>query len=256
MLRLENVSVAYGKHEALHDVTLDVEAGRTTVILGANGAGKTTLFKTIAGLVRPRARRAHPVRGPADRGRVAAPDRRCRHRAGARGTPPVRRHDRHRQPAHGRLHRHARADEAAAARKAARAVPAPRRTPGPAGQDHERRRAADAGDRPRADVGAEDAAARRAVARPGAAPGQGPVRDLAQHHAARAVGGAGGAERAPEPAVGAIASMCWRTATSCVRDRPAKSRKMRRSSRPISGCRTSGPSCRPLPRSAPSGRNC
>ena len=54
MLRLEHISVAYGKHEALHDVTLDAEAGRTTVILGANGAGKTTLLKTIAGLVRPR----------------------------------------------------------------------------------------------------------------------------------------------------------------------------------------------------------
>jgi branched-chain amino acid transport system ATP-binding protein len=52
MLRLENVSVAYGKHEALHGVTLEVPAARTTVILGANGAGKTTLLKTIAGLVR------------------------------------------------------------------------------------------------------------------------------------------------------------------------------------------------------------
>ena len=54
MLRLEHISVAYGKHEALHDVSLEAEAGRTTVILGANGAGKTTLLKTIAGLVRPR----------------------------------------------------------------------------------------------------------------------------------------------------------------------------------------------------------
>jgi branched-chain amino acid transport system ATP-binding protein len=54
MLRLERISVAYGKHEALHDVTLDVPAGRTTVILGANGAGKTTLLKTVGGLVRPR----------------------------------------------------------------------------------------------------------------------------------------------------------------------------------------------------------
>jgi branched-chain amino acid transport system ATP-binding protein len=54
MLRLEHISVAYGKHEALHDVSLDVAAGRTTVILGANGAGKTTLLKAIAGLVRPR----------------------------------------------------------------------------------------------------------------------------------------------------------------------------------------------------------
>jgi branched-chain amino acid transport system ATP-binding protein len=54
MLRLEHISVWYGKHEALHDVTLDAAAGRTTVILGANGAGKTTLLKTIGGLVRPR----------------------------------------------------------------------------------------------------------------------------------------------------------------------------------------------------------
>jgi branched-chain amino acid transport system ATP-binding protein len=53
MLRLDNVTVTYGKHEALHGVSLEVEAGRTTVILGANGAGKTTLLKTIAGLMRP-----------------------------------------------------------------------------------------------------------------------------------------------------------------------------------------------------------
>ena len=52
MLRLEHVSVAYGKHEALHDVTVDIAPGRTTAILGANGAGKTTLLKAVAGLVR------------------------------------------------------------------------------------------------------------------------------------------------------------------------------------------------------------
>jgi branched-chain amino acid transport system ATP-binding protein len=53
MLQLRQISVAYGKHLALQDVSLDVDRGRTTVILGANGAGKTTLLKTIAGLVRP-----------------------------------------------------------------------------------------------------------------------------------------------------------------------------------------------------------
>jgi branched-chain amino acid transport system ATP-binding protein len=51
MLRLESVSVAYGKHEALRQVTLEAEAGRTTVILGTNGAGKTTMLNTVAGLV-------------------------------------------------------------------------------------------------------------------------------------------------------------------------------------------------------------
>ena len=54
MLRLENISVWYGKHEALHNVTLEALEGRTTVILGANGAGKTTLLKVIGGLVKPR----------------------------------------------------------------------------------------------------------------------------------------------------------------------------------------------------------
>src|SRR5919109_4134960 len=54
MLRLEHISVVYGKHEALHDVSLEAEGGGTTVILGANGAGKTTLLKAVAGLVRPR----------------------------------------------------------------------------------------------------------------------------------------------------------------------------------------------------------
>ncbi len=53
MLRLEHVSVAYGKHEALHDVTVDIAPSRTTAILGANGAGKSTLLKAVAGLVRP-----------------------------------------------------------------------------------------------------------------------------------------------------------------------------------------------------------
>ena len=54
MLRLESVSVAYGKHEALHEVSLSVTAGETTAIPGTNGAGKTTMLNAIVGLVRPR----------------------------------------------------------------------------------------------------------------------------------------------------------------------------------------------------------
>lgn len=58
MLEVENLSVAYGQHEALRGVTLRIERGRTVVILGANGAGKTTLLNSIAGIVpaRPGAR--------------------------------------------------------------------------------------------------------------------------------------------------------------------------------------------------------
>jgi branched-chain amino acid transport system ATP-binding protein len=55
MLEIAGLSVAYGKHAALTDVALKVEAGEIVAILGANGAGKTTLLKAIAGLVRPRA---------------------------------------------------------------------------------------------------------------------------------------------------------------------------------------------------------
>ncbi|TXL82033.1 ABC transporter ATP-binding protein [Vineibacter terrae] len=51
MLEVENLSVAYGKHEALRAVSLRVEAGRTVVILGANGAGKTTLLNAVAGII-------------------------------------------------------------------------------------------------------------------------------------------------------------------------------------------------------------
>ncbi len=50
-LQVSNVSVAYGKHQALDNVSLTVAPGEITVILGANGAGKSSLLGTIAGLV-------------------------------------------------------------------------------------------------------------------------------------------------------------------------------------------------------------
>ncbi len=53
MLEVHDLSVRYGKHAALHDVSLSVEEGETVVILGANGAGKSSLLRAIAGLVAP-----------------------------------------------------------------------------------------------------------------------------------------------------------------------------------------------------------
>ena len=41
----------------LEDVSLDVEAGETVVLLGTNGNGKSTLMKCIMGMVRPSAGR-------------------------------------------------------------------------------------------------------------------------------------------------------------------------------------------------------
>jgi len=53
MLRLENVSFAYGPVQAVHNVDLEVSRGELVAIVGGNGAGKSTLLKGIAGLLRP-----------------------------------------------------------------------------------------------------------------------------------------------------------------------------------------------------------
>lgn len=52
-IEVSGVTVRYDDVLALDDVSLDVEAGRVTGLIGMNGSGKSTLFKTIIGLVRP-----------------------------------------------------------------------------------------------------------------------------------------------------------------------------------------------------------
>ena len=54
-LELERLARHYGEREALSEVTLTLEAGRTLVIFGPNGAGKTTLLRVLATLLRPHA---------------------------------------------------------------------------------------------------------------------------------------------------------------------------------------------------------
>lgn len=49
-LEVADVSHAYGKRRALESVTLTVEPGSFTALLGVNGAGKTTLFNLITRL--------------------------------------------------------------------------------------------------------------------------------------------------------------------------------------------------------------
>jgi len=50
---LEEVSKAYGRSFALHRVSMRLEPGQTTVVLGGNGAGKSTLINILATLDQP-----------------------------------------------------------------------------------------------------------------------------------------------------------------------------------------------------------
>jgi branched-chain amino acid transport system ATP-binding protein len=50
MLELRNVHLAYGRQEALHDVTLSVRESSIVSLVGANGAGKTSTLRAIIGL--------------------------------------------------------------------------------------------------------------------------------------------------------------------------------------------------------------
>lgn len=49
MLKVSDLSVRYGMHEALASVSLQIDHDEIVVILGANGAGKSTLLSAIAG---------------------------------------------------------------------------------------------------------------------------------------------------------------------------------------------------------------
>lgn len=50
-LALRGLSVAYGAHTILRDLSLDVPAGSTTCLLGPSGIGKSTLLRRVAGLI-------------------------------------------------------------------------------------------------------------------------------------------------------------------------------------------------------------
>jgi branched-chain amino acid transport system ATP-binding protein len=50
LLELENVSVAYGRIEAVRGISLTVEEGELVTLIGANGAGKTTTMRAISGI--------------------------------------------------------------------------------------------------------------------------------------------------------------------------------------------------------------
>ena len=54
IITCRNVSIAYGRQEVIHDVSLEIPRGSFLPFVGPNGAGKTTLLRAILGLIRPR----------------------------------------------------------------------------------------------------------------------------------------------------------------------------------------------------------
>ena len=54
MLKVDNLSVAYGGVQAVREVSLQVRPGEIAALLGANGAGKSSTLLAIIGSVKPR----------------------------------------------------------------------------------------------------------------------------------------------------------------------------------------------------------
>src|ERR1051325_226306 len=53
LLRLDNVSLAYGYLPLLDHVEFQIEPGERVCLVGRNGTGKTSLFRVITGAVSP-----------------------------------------------------------------------------------------------------------------------------------------------------------------------------------------------------------
>jgi len=52
-LRLQNLTLGYDRHPAVHHLDGIVKDGTMLAVVGPNGAGKSTLFKAIAGMLKP-----------------------------------------------------------------------------------------------------------------------------------------------------------------------------------------------------------
>ena len=173
-ITIENVHAAYGAVRVIHDVSINVNAGETVALLGTNGNGKSTLMKCIMGMVKPAEGRIvaeidgekHDLVGMkteqiVDLGIALVPE-------GRRLFPKLTVEE---NLLLGAFRPKARAQIKTQYGILLRGVPAPGRAAASARRHHERRRAADAGARPRADAGAAHPAGGRALGRAGAALG-------------------------------------------------------------------------------------
>jgi branched-chain amino acid transport system ATP-binding protein len=50
LLELDNITLLYGRIQALHGISLEVAEGEIVALIGANGAGKSTTMRAISGL--------------------------------------------------------------------------------------------------------------------------------------------------------------------------------------------------------------
>lgn len=71
MIRMSNLSFAYGKEDILKDFNLELKTGETVMITGPNGVGKSTVLRLLAGVLLPRS-------GEIDHGYPKGTDPRCK----------------------------------------------------------------------------------------------------------------------------------------------------------------------------------
>ena len=146
LLEVEGLHAGYGPVNVLEDVSLTVGEGETVALLGANGAGKTTTLRAICGMVKPRGSVRIGGRDVSKQSTERIVRLGVAHVPEGRGTfAPLTVEENLRLGAYSRRGKRL-------VQACLRALPAPGGAPRPAGRDAQRRRAADARDRPRADA--------------------------------------------------------------------------------------------------------
>ena len=168
LMQTQNLQAFYGSTRVLHGIDFALEPGGITTILGANGAGKTTALRAISGMVRTEG----AIQFDGERIDGTARPRMSRgagiaHVPDGRGTIMQLTVEENLK-----LGAHTRKDKKGVAEDTDLVFgyfPRLKERAQAAGRHAVRRRAADAGDQPRADDAAEAAAAGRAELRPCAA---------------------------------------------------------------------------------------